>query len=117
MEVIILTGHGSIESAFRSAREGAYEYSLKPCEFDDLVKAINNAYAKRIKALSGAKASQVDDLMKQSGDIQPLTLLGRLKKVHDDVSTYMSAAALAEGGDPYSARELMGDATDRKSKE
>ena len=109
MEIIILTGHGSIESAFRSARKGAYEYLLKPCEFDDLVKSINNAYAKRIKALSGAKASQIDDLMNQADVMQPLTLLGRLKKVHDELSTYMSAAALAEGGDPDSARTMMGD--------
>ena len=37
IEIIILTGHGSIESAFRSAQVGAYEYLLKPCDFDDLV--------------------------------------------------------------------------------
>jgi len=111
MEIIILTGHGSIESAFRSAQEGAYEYLLKPCEFDDLVKSINNAYAKRIKALSGVGAAQVENLMKQAGELQPLTLLGRLKKIHDDVATYMSAAALAEGGDPDSARKLMGEPT------
>lgn len=53
MELIILTGHGSIESAFRTARRGAYECLLKPCDFDCLVSSINNAYAKRIKTLSG----------------------------------------------------------------
>jgi DNA-binding NtrC family response regulator len=115
IEIIILTGHGSIESAFRSAKEGAYEYLLKPCDFDDLVKSINNAYAKRIKALSKGKAAEVDDLMKQAGAMQPLTLLQRLKKIHDGIETYMSAAALAEGGDPDAARELMGK-TDKKGR-
>jgi DNA-binding NtrC family response regulator len=107
MEIIILTGHGSIESAFRSAKEGAYEYLLKPCEFDDLVKSINNAYSKRIKALSSATAAKVDDLMEQADAMQPLSLLQRLKEIHKGIETHMSAAALAEGGDPRAARELM----------
>jgi DNA-binding NtrC family response regulator len=51
VEIIILTGHGSIESAFRTSREGAHQYLLKPCDFDALVTSIRNAYAKRIKAL------------------------------------------------------------------
>ena len=108
IEIIILTGHGSIESAFRSAKVGAYEYLLKPCDFDELVSSINNAYARRIKALSKDKAGQVDDLMKNAGEMEPLALLDRLKKIHRGVATSMSAAALAEGGLPDAAREFMG---------
>ena len=107
IEIIILTGHGSIESAFRSAKEGAYEYLLKPCNFDHLVASINNAFAKRIKALGGAKARQVDELMKNAGEMAPLTLLKRLKNVRDGVQKFITAAALAEGGDPESARQFM----------
>lgn len=51
MEIIILTSHGSIESAFRTSKDGAYEYLNKPCDFDILLSAINNAYAKHIKNL------------------------------------------------------------------
>ena len=109
MEVIILTGHGSIESAFRSGQSGAYEYLLKPCDFDGLISAINNAYARRIKALSGEKADQVDDLMKQAGGMSPLELFKRLKKVHDGLIGHLSAAALAEGGDPQEAKRLLRD--------
>ena len=50
MEVIILTGHGSEDSAVRTFREGAYEYLMKPCELDELMSAITRAYAKRLKA-------------------------------------------------------------------
>ncbi len=109
MEIIILTGHGSIESAFRSAKVGVYEYLLKPCEFDDLVSSINRAYAKRIKALGEAKAKQVDELMKQAGGMQPLALLQRLKKIYHGMTSSMSAAAMAEGGDPEAAKEFMGE--------
>ena len=108
MEIIILTGHGHVESAFRSAKAGAYEYLLKPCDFDGLVASINNAYAKHIKALSGEKAGQVDDLMKGAGGMSPLALLRKLKKLHDGAENSMAAAAMAEGGDSDSAREMLG---------
>ena len=107
MEIIILTGHGSIESAFRSAQAGAYEYLLKPCDFDDLVTSINNAYAKCIKALSKESAGQVDALMKDAVEMKPLDLLKRLKKVYDGMETRMSAAAMAEGGAQDMAKELV----------
>jgi DNA-binding NtrC family response regulator len=107
MELIILTGHGSIESAFRTAQRGAYEYLRKPCDFDSLVTSINNAYAKRIKALSGHKAAEVDKLMKQAGEMKPLDLLKRLKKIHDGLQGYLTAAALAEGGDLEGAKDLL----------
>jgi len=109
IEIIILTGHGSIESAFRSAQVGAYEYLLKPCEFEELVSSINKAYAKRIAALSETKAKQVDKLMGSAEGMHPLALLERLKKIHHGIGTFMSAAAMAEGGDPQAARELMGE--------
>lgn len=108
MEIIILTGHGHVESAFRSAKAGAYEYLLKPCDFDGLVASINTAYAKRIKARNGEKAGQVEELMKSAGGMSPLALLKKLKRLHDGVEDSMAAAAMAEGGDSDSAREVIG---------
>ena len=113
MEIVILTGHGSIESAFRSAKVGAYEYLLKPCDFDELVSSINKAYAKRIKAMSEGKARQVEEAMKRAGGMSPRALLKWLKNIKDGVATSMSAAALAEGGDPDGARDLMRERTTR----
>jgi DNA-binding NtrC family response regulator len=97
IEIIILTGHGSAGSAFRSAQEGAFEYLLKPCEFVDLVSSINRAYAKRIKALGGERGRQVDELMQGAGKIQPLTVLDRLKKIRDGEPAAGSAATSADG--------------------
>jgi DNA-binding NtrC family response regulator len=84
IEIIVLTGHGSSGSAFRTAQAGAYEYLLKPCEFADLVGSINRAYAKRIKALSAKRGPQVDDVMERAGESEPLATLGRLKKIRDE---------------------------------
>jgi DNA-binding NtrC family response regulator len=87
IEIVILTGHGSASTAFRSAQEGAFEYLLKPCEFVDLVSSINNAYAKRIKALDRERGRQVDELMQRAEKIQPLTMLNRLKEIRDGEAT------------------------------
>ena len=81
MEIIILTGHGSIESAFQTSKDGAYEYLNKPCDFEVLLGAINNAYAKRIKNLNRKKSGQIDELMKSAGSLSPLELLKRLKEI------------------------------------
>ncbi len=41
--VIILTGHGSLETAIAAIREGAYDYLLKPCDPNDLIICIEGA--------------------------------------------------------------------------
>lgn len=50
IEVIILTGHGSIESAFETTRAGGYEYLLKPCGIEELIAAIAGARTRRADA-------------------------------------------------------------------
>ena len=48
MEVVILTGHGSVESAVDLTKTGAYMYLQKPCELDKLLEALKDAYKKKI---------------------------------------------------------------------
>ncbi|RJO64818.1 MAG: response regulator [Myxococcales bacterium] len=48
-EVVMLTGHGTIESAVEGIKLGAYEYLLKPCDLDDLIKTINDAFARKLE--------------------------------------------------------------------
>ena len=47
MKIIMLTGHGSQEAAREGLRIGAFDYLTKPCELDDLIDKINEAYANR----------------------------------------------------------------------
>ena len=39
-EVLILTGHGSIDTALEAIQIGAYDYVTKPCEITELVSKI-----------------------------------------------------------------------------
>ena len=47
VEVIMLTGHGSVESAVEGLRSGAFDYVTKPCDVAHLVDKINEAYSKK----------------------------------------------------------------------
>jgi DNA-binding NtrC family response regulator len=44
-EVILLTGHATVQSAVNGMKSGAFDYLMKPCGIDDLVKKINEAAA------------------------------------------------------------------------
>ncbi|MBI4595268.1 MAG: sigma-54-dependent Fis family transcriptional regulator [Candidatus Tectomicrobia bacterium] len=46
-EVIILTGHGTIDNAINSMKLGAYDYLSKPCKLNEVEAVIIKAYEKR----------------------------------------------------------------------
>jgi two-component system response regulator HydG len=43
-EVIMLTGHASLASGAQAIRRGAYDFLMKPCDIEDLVEKIREAY-------------------------------------------------------------------------
>ncbi|GAB6907330.1 Response regulator receiver domain-containing protein [Desulfosarcina cetonica] len=46
-QTLILTGHGSIDTALEAIKLGAYDYLTKPCEIEDLVEKIEGAWGKK----------------------------------------------------------------------
>jgi len=46
MEVIILTGHESERATREGMRYGAFDYLPKPCDFENLIDKIREAFAK-----------------------------------------------------------------------
>jgi DNA-binding NtrC family response regulator len=46
-EVIMLTGHASVDTAIRSMKIGAYDYLTKPCKLTELHNVILKAYEKK----------------------------------------------------------------------
>ena len=47
MEVIMLTGHGSEKAAKEGIEFGAFDYLIKPCELEELIKKIREAVQRR----------------------------------------------------------------------
>jgi len=48
MEVIMLTGHGSIESGIQGLQLGAFNYVMKPITFPELLEQIVHAYERKV---------------------------------------------------------------------
>lgn len=47
VEVILVTGHATVESAVEGLNAGASDYLMKPCNLDDLTSKVNEAFEKR----------------------------------------------------------------------
>lgn len=47
MEVIMLTGHATVESGIEGMKLGAFDYIMKPADLDDLIKKMTQAYEKK----------------------------------------------------------------------
>jgi DNA-binding NtrC family response regulator len=47
VQVIMLTGHGSVNTAFESGKHDACCFLNKPCAYDDLLREIHNAAERR----------------------------------------------------------------------
>ncbi|MBW2569372.1 MAG: response regulator [Deltaproteobacteria bacterium] len=48
MEIVMLTGHASIESGMEAMKLGAYDYVMKPCDIDELLIKAGNAYQHKL---------------------------------------------------------------------
>lgn len=56
VEVIMLTGHASVDTAFEIMKLGGFDYLFKPCSIEDLLDKIDLAYERKLtreKALTG----------------------------------------------------------------
>ena len=47
IEVIMLTGHATIESGIEGMKLGAFDYLMKPCEMDTLLAKVDEAAIKK----------------------------------------------------------------------
>jgi DNA-binding NtrC family response regulator len=47
VEVIMLTGHATVESAIEGMKWGAFDYLMKPCDIDMLISKVSEAAAKK----------------------------------------------------------------------
>ena len=84
IEVIILTGHGSLESAVECTKLGAYGYLPKPYEFDKLIETLKDAYQARLKKKFSKDQQRIDKLMNIATGSSPLAILREMRKLDDE---------------------------------
>ena len=93
-EVLILTGHGSIESAIRATQKGAFHFVTKPFNLDELMSLVDKAL--NIKQLQQENRQLRKELTKQYkfdqiiGQSEPIkNVLNIIERVADTDSTVL----------------------------
>jgi DNA-binding NtrC family response regulator len=81
MEIIILTGHGSIDSALECSRRGAYEYLQKPCNTEELLEVLKEAYKKKVMNRNKIEEKRINEMLKMAGSASSLDILNRLREI------------------------------------
>ncbi|MCB9832186.1 MAG: sigma-54-dependent Fis family transcriptional regulator [Planctomycetes bacterium] len=104
--VIVLTGHGSIESAIEVTRAGAFHFATKPCPFGELVSLIERAIESR------DDRARVQGLLRQMDQVRPNgSMIGNsapMRKLADDLKKIAAAdASVLITGESGTGKELV----------
>ena len=68
VEVIMLTGHLSIESAVEAVKEGAFDFLMKPFDVESLTGKICEAFGKHLDRLRQTQQEQVECILADRPD-------------------------------------------------
>jgi DNA-binding NtrC family response regulator len=67
IEVIMLTGHATVETAIEGMKLGAFDYLMKPTEIDDLVAKITKAHARKAEHEERIRQATITKITQQRG--------------------------------------------------
>ena len=84
LEIIMLTGHATIDSAVECTKMGAFKYLEKPYDFEKMVELIMEAYEARLKRKFENNQKRVEEIQKLSISSSPLGLLRALARLDDE---------------------------------
>jgi len=83
IEVIILTGHGSIDSAIESTKLGAFGYLPKPYELEKLLETLRQAFQARMEKKFKVDQGRMDKLAELARGHSALGILREMKQLDD----------------------------------
>ena len=69
VEVIMLTGHGSTETAVEGMKAGAFDYLMKPADFEDISKKLANAWNRKEDQEERIRKAEARLLLRRTGEI------------------------------------------------
>jgi DNA-binding NtrC family response regulator len=84
LEIIILTGHATVDSAVECTRLGAFQYLEKPYAFEKLVETIKDAYEARLKKKFEHNMKRYKEIQKLSISSTPLGILKALARLDNE---------------------------------
>jgi DNA-binding NtrC family response regulator len=84
LEIIMLTGHATVDSAVECTKLGAFKYLEKPYAFEKLVEVIKEAYEARLKKKFEHNKKRMADIQKLSFGQSPLGILRALAHLDNE---------------------------------
>lgn len=81
MEIVILTGHGSVESAVELTKSGAYSYLQKPCELDQLLEVLVDAYKKKVMNKMKIGEERMNEILEMAKIGSARAILGKIREL------------------------------------
>jgi DNA-binding NtrC family response regulator len=84
LEAIILTGHGSLESAVELTKLGAFSYLPKPYELEKLIEVLKEAYQARLEKKFASDQAKMDQILAMAKGESPLGILRKLRELDDN---------------------------------
>lgn len=67
LQIIMLTGHATVEKSVEAIREGAVELLEKPVDMDKLLKRIGEAQRQRVILVEKKAEERIKDILKSKG--------------------------------------------------
>ena len=83
IEIIMLTGHATVDSAVECTKLGAFKYLEKPYDFDKLIEVLKDAYHVRMQKKFENNANRMEAIQRLSMGQSPLGILKELAKLDD----------------------------------
>jgi DNA-binding NtrC family response regulator len=84
LQCIVLTGHGSVETALESGQQDAFQYLLKPVDYDNLVAIIREAYEKKIELQRKSFSEEIEEIQRAGlGPRGMRKVIQDLRKIYD----------------------------------
>lgn len=112
MPVVILTGHGTIESAVEAMRNGAVDFLTKPLNLDRLFLLIRRAFSNLdLYDQNAALKKELAELKRQSGNNKIIGKSDKMARLLDTVRQVADAtASVLITGESGVGKELIADA-------
>jgi two-component system, OmpR family, response regulator CpxR len=67
VEVIMLTGHATVETAIEGMKLGAFDYLMKPTDTNELVDKITRAHRRKSEQEERIRKAGIDNIVKTRG--------------------------------------------------
>jgi DNA-binding NtrC family response regulator len=69
VEVILLTGHGAVDTAVEGLKSGAFDYVQKPANFAELLEKLAAARDRKVEHEERIRRGEARTLIRHSGDV------------------------------------------------